>query len=142
MKAFRDIDIQELLPQQPPFRFVDHLEDYQDQEAVISFTPGPGNLLMENGVLCAEGLLEHMAQANAAREGYRCLYVLHIPVSIGVIGQVRQYQIYRLPREGERLDTRVFLRYEMFKVCLCDVEVRCGDELLATATLKTAILDE
>lgn len=142
MKAFRDIDIQELLPQQPPFRFVDHLEDYHDQEAAVSFTPGPGNLLMENGVLCAEGLLEHMAQANAAREGYRCIYVLHIPVSIGFIGQVRHYQIHRLPREGERLDTRVFLRYEMFKVCLCDVEVRAGDELLATATLKTAIKDE
>ena len=142
MKAFRDIDIDELLPQQPPFRFVDTLEDYTAEDARVSFTPGPGNLLMEDGCLCAEGLLEHMAQANAAREGYHCKYVLHIPVSIGFIGHVRHYVIHRLPRAGERLDTRVFLRYEMFKVCLCDVEVRSGQELLATASIKTAIKDE
>ena len=142
MKAFRDIDIDELLPQQPPFRFVDTLEWYSEEESRVSFTPGDGNLLMEDGHLSAAGLLEHMAQANAAREGYHCKYVLHIPVSIGYIGQVRHYSIARLPKAGERLDTTVWLKYEMFKVCLCDVEVRSGQEVLATASIKTATKDD
>ena len=104
----------ELLPQQPPFRFVDTLELYEDQVARVSFTPREDGLLMEDGCLSASGLLEHMAQANAAREGYRCVYVLHIPVSVGFIGQVRNYTVHRLPRAGERLDTTVHLRYEMW----------------------------
>lgn len=132
----------ELLGQQPPFRFVDSLESYADQEARVRFTPRKDGLLMENGCLSAAGLLEHMAQANAAREGYRCKYVLHIPVSIGYIGQVRAYNIYRLPRAGEPIESTVYLRYEMFKVCLCDVEVRSGEELLATASIKTAVKDD
>ena len=132
----------ELLGQQPPFRFVDSLESYADQEARVRFTPRKDGLLMENGCLSAAGLLEHMAQANAAREGYRCKYVLHIPVSIGYIGQVRHYQVNRLPRIGEEIRTRVFLKQEIFGISLSDIEVRCGSELLASASLKTALADE
>lgn len=138
MTDTRNIDINNIVPQQPPFRFVHRLDAFGDSEAIVSFTPGEGNLLMENGYLSAAGLIEHMAQANAARLGYLCLYVLKVPVSIGYIGQVRDLNIYRLPREGETLTTKVMLRYEVLKISLCDVEVRSGEELLAKATLKTA----
>lgn len=139
MKDPREIPIGELLWQQPPFRFVDQLEFFSEEKSVVSFTPGEGNLLMENdGCLSAAGLLEHMAQSQAARSGYYCKYVLQVPVTIGFIGQVRDYRINRLPRAGEKLTTTVYLKYEMFKVCLCDLEVRSGEELLATGTLKTA----
>ena len=142
MSAFRDIDIDELLPQQPPFRFVDTLEWYEAEKAVVSFTVRPDGLLMEDGCLSAAGLMEHMAQADAAREGYHCKYVLHIPVSIGFIGQVRGFTLNRLPKAGERLETTVYLRYEMFKVCLCDIEVYSGGELIASANMKTATKDD
>ena len=138
----RNIDISELVLQQPPFRFVDRLESYAPEQAEVSFTPGDGNLLMEDGCLCAAGVMEHMAQANAARLGYWCIYVMHIPVDIGYIGQVRSFTLSRLPRAGERLTTTVHLRYEMFKVSLCDITVRSGEEVLATASVKTAIRGE
>lgn len=138
MKPYSDIDLDELQPQQPPFRFVSALEWYEEEKALVSFVPGDGNLLMENGCLSAAGLMEHMAQANAVREGYRSVYILHIQPGIGFIGQVRNFTIYRLPKAGERLDTTVYLRYQMFNVCLCDVEVRCGEELIAVGNLKTA----
>ena len=131
-----------MLPQQPPFRFVDRLEAFGEEGARVSFTPGSGNLLMEEDCLSASGLLEHMAQANAARVGYLNVYILHLPLKIGFIGQVRNYVIHRLPRSGERLDTLVQLRYEMFGVSLCDVTVCSGQEVLATASLKTAIKDD
>ena len=142
MSTFRDIPIGELLPQQPPFRFVDALELYSPEETRVSFTPGNGNLLMENGQLSAAGLLEHMAQASAARVGYYCKYILHIPVSIGYIGQVRKYVIHRLPKAGERLETSVFLQQEIFKISLSDIQVRCGGEVIASASLKTALKDD
>lgn len=138
MTDTRHIDVDTIVLQQPPFRFVSRLDAFDPEEAVVSFTPGPGNLLMENGCLSAAGVMEHMAQANAARLGYLCVYVLKVPVNIGFIGQVRDFTLHRLPREGETITTRVSLRYEMFNVSLCEVEVRSGEELLATATIKTA----
>lgn len=139
MTDTRSIDIGSIVLQQPPFRFVHRLESFSQEESVVSFTPGEGNLFMENGCLSATGLIEHMAQANAARMGYYYVYVLKAPVEIGYIGQVRDYTLYRLPRQGERLTTTVTLKYEVFKVSLSDVVVRSGEEILASATLKTAV---
>ncbi|MBO4624024.1 MAG: pseudouridylate synthase [Bacteroidales bacterium] len=143
MSSFHDIAIGELLPQQPPFRFVDHIELYSEGETRVGFTPGNGNLLMEDGCLSAAGLVEHMAQASATRVGYHSKYILHIPVSIGYIGQVRKLEIRRLPKAGELLDTSVYLRQEVFNISLADIEVRTAQgEVLATASLKTALKDD
>ena len=139
MTDTRSIDIDSIVLQQPPFRFVHRLDSFSKEESIITFTPGDGNLLMENGCLSAAGLIEHMAQANAARMGYYCVYILKAPVDIGYIGQVKDFTLHRLPRAGERLTTTVTLKYEVFKVSLCDVVVRSGEEVLASATLKTAI---
>lgn len=139
MTDTRSIDIDSIVLQQPPFRFVHRLDSFSKEESIITFTPGDGNLLMENGCLSAAGLIEHMAQANAARIGYYCVYILKAPVDIGYIGQVKDFTFRRLPRAGERLTTTVTLKYEVFKVSLCDVVVRSGEEVLASATLKTAI---
>ena len=140
MKPFSDIPIGEILPQQPPFRFIDTLENYTPESATVAFTPEVGkNLLMEEDHLAAAGLIEHMAQASAARVGYISKYILHIPVSIGFIGQVRKLEISRLPKAGERMETEVFIRQEVFKITLVDVVVKCGDEIIATANLKSAL---
>lgn len=140
---FHNIPIGELLPQQPPFRFVDNIELYTEEETRVSFTPGEGNLLMEDGCLCAAGLLEHMAQASATRMGYHSKYILHIPVSIGYIGQIRKFVLNRLPKAGELLETSVYLRQEVFNISLADIEVRTArGEVLATASLKTALKDD
>ncbi len=142
MAPFSDIPIGNILPQQPPFRFVDTLELYSPEETRVAFVPGNGNLLMEGDHLSAAGLLEHMAQASAARVGYYCRYVLHVPVSIGYIGQVRKYVIHRLPKQGERIDTSVFLQQEIFRISLSEIVVRAGEEVIATASLKTALKDD
>lgn len=139
MTDTRSIDIDSILLQQPPFRFVHRLDSFSVEESVVSFTPSDRNLLMENGCLSAAGVMEHMAQANAARIGYYCVYVLKAPVEIGYIGQVKDFTLHRLPRAGELLTTTVSLKYEVFKVSLCDVVVKSGQEVLASATLKTAI---
>lgn len=141
-KAFHDISMDELLPQQPPFRFVDHLEDYHDDNTCVSFTPKEGGLMMDGDCFSAAGLIEHMAQASAVRNGYVAKYILHIPVAIGFIGQVRKYRIFRLPRAGERLDTRVELKQEVFGVTLTDIEVKCGDEVICRASLKLALKND
>ena len=143
MKPFSDIPIGELLPQQPPFRFVDSLEEYTAELARIRFTPQEGkNLLMEDGCLSAAGLMEHMAQCSAVRQGYYSKFVLHLPVKIGYIGQFRKLRITRLPKAGETLETTVYLREEVYNISMVDAEVRIGDERIATASLKSAVKDD
>lgn len=143
MKPFSDIPIGELLPQQPPFRFVDSLEEYTAEQARIRFTPEEGkNLLMEDGCLSAAGLMEHMAQCSAVRQGYYSKFILHLPVKIGYIGQFRKLRINRLPKVGETLETTVYLREEVYNISMVDAEVRIGDELIATASLKSAVKDD
>ena len=139
---FRSIPIGNILPQQPPFRFIDHLESYSEEVTEVSFTVREDTMLVEDGCLSAAGVMEHMAQASAARVGYVTVYILHKPVSIGFIGQVKRFVLNRLPRIGEELHTKVFLKQEIFGISLADLEVCSGQELLATATLKTALNDE
>ena len=138
MKPFEDILMDDILPQQPPFRFVDTLLLYTDSKAEVALTVGSGHMLMDGDCLSAAGLLEHMAQASAARNGYRAKYILHIDVGIGYIGQVKKYNINRLPKAGERLTTTVNLIQDFFNVSMSDIEVRVGNELIATASLKSA----
>lgn len=127
-----------LLPQQPPFRFVDTLESYSEEDTIVHLTVGSGHMLMDGDELSAAGLLEHMAQASAVRSGYRMRFILNLPVKIGYIGQVKKYSISRLPRNGERLTTTVHLVQDFFNVSMTDIEVRVGDELIAKASLKSA----
>lgn len=141
MTPFEDIDMDLLLPQQPPFRFVDQLESYTDEDTVVHLTVGSGHMLMDGDELCAAGLMEHMAQASAVRSGYRARFILHLPVGIGFIGQVKKYNIARLPRKGERLTTTVHLVQDFFNVSMTDVVVKVGDEFIASASLKSALAE-
>ena len=98
---FRDIDILELLPQRPPFVMVDHLTDYSETQSSCDLTVRADNVFFEKGCLAAAGLIEHIAQTCAARLGYYNKYVLKTGVRLGFIGEVKDLNIVRLPREGE-----------------------------------------
>lgn len=139
MSRFNSINISEILPQRPPFLFVDRLEHYDDTETVTSFTVPEEHLLVEDGYLTASGILENMAQASAARIGYLCKYILHVPVRIGYIGAIRKFRVHRLPAVGETLTTTIIFREDVFGITLTDAVVRIGEEIIAEAALKTAL---
>ena len=139
MSPFDEIAIGGILPQREPFLFVDRLESYDDRETVTSFTVPAEHLLVADGYLTAPGVLENMAQSSAARIGYLCKYILHVPVRIGYIGAIRKFRVYRLPAVGETLTTTVILREDVFGISLADVTVRVGEEVIAEAALKTAL---
>ena len=139
MSPFDDISIRDILPQRPPFLFVDRLVRYDDAETVTAFTVPAEHLLVEDGHLTASGILENMAQSSAARIGYLCKYILHVPVRIGYIGAIRKFRANRLPATGETVQTTVVLREDVFGISLADVTVRVGEEVIAEASLKTAL---
>lgn len=135
---FREIDILELLPQRPPFVMVDHLVDYSETQTTCELTIRKDNVFCENGELAAAGLIEHIAQTCAARLGYYNKYVLKVGVRLGFIGEVKDLEIVRLPREGETLSTTIVVMQEIFDVTLVNAEVRVGTEVIATTRLKIA----
>ena len=135
----QDIDILELLPQRPPFVMVDHLTAVDDVRTEAEFTIRPDNILVKDGVLVAEALIECMAQTCAARLGY--LNRESDSIKIGYIGAVRNYRISRLPQVGETIKITVDITGQVFQMYMTEVRVSVHDETLAVAELKIAISD-
>ena len=117
---------------------VDHLVDYSETQTTCELSVRPDNVFCENGELAAAGLIEHIAQTCAARLGYYNKYVLKVGVRLGFIGEVKDLEIVRLPREGETLNTTIVVMQEIFDVTLVNAEVRVGTEVIATTRLKIA----
>ena len=139
MSLFNEISVSEILPQREPFVFVDRLDHYDERETVTAFTVTADHLLVEDGHLTAAGILENMAQSSAARIGYLCKYILHVPVRIGYIGAIKKFRVHRLPAVGETLATTILFREDVFGISLVDAVVRIGEERIAEASLKTAL---
>ena len=139
MSPFNDIDVKDILPQREPFLFVDRLVHYDERETVTEFTVPAEHLLVKDGYLTAPGILENMAQSSAARIGYLCKYILHVPVRIGYIGAIRKFRMHRLPAVGDTLTTTILFREDVFGISLVDAVVRVGDDMIAEASLKTAL---
>jgi len=141
MTDCRHIPIETLLLQAPPFRFVDRLDCFDREEVVTSFTVPADGPLVEDGCLTEAGLVENMAQSSAARIGYISVYIDHVPVRIGYLGQIKNLEINRLPRCGEVLSTTVRLRQDVFGITLVEARVCQGEEMVAQAAVKTALRD-
>ncbi len=60
---------------------------------------------------------------------------------MGVIGALSNLDIKRLPRKGERITTTATFVEAIFQMSLFDAVIRCGEEKLATVTMKTALTD-
>ena len=139
MSPFDNISASEILPQREPFVFVDRLVHYDERETVTAFTVPAEHLLVSDGYLTAPGILENMAQSSAARIGYLCKFILHVPVRVGYIGAIRKFRVYRLPAVGETLTTTILFREDVFGISLVDAVVRVGEDLIAEASLKTTL---
>ena len=139
MTAFEPIAADKILLQQPPFRYVDQLVYFVEGIARTRFTVPAENLLVDDGRFTASGIMEHMAQSSAAKVGYESKYVRHIPVQIGFIGQIKNFEVMRYPRSGETLETEVKTQYEMMGITLAAITVYIDGEPVARGELKTAL---
>ena len=139
MRAFEDITLKELIPQREPFVMIDRLLSC-DMAATTEFEVREDNVFVEEGHLSAAGLMENMAQSCAARLGYINLS-RGDKVKIGVIGAVNSFDIFRTPKVGEKIVTTIEVLQELFQITLAKAVVRCGEEVLAEAKIKVALMD-
>ena len=135
----QEYDIQTLLPQRPPMVMVDRLLHCDPVVTETEFTVREDNILADDGRLSACGLIENIAQTCAARMGYINLSKGEA-VRVGVIGALRDMEIHVLPAVGSTITTRIEVSDEVFGMTLAQASSRCGDALLASGTIKIALL--
>ena len=123
------------IPQRPPFVFIDTVLTVDAEQAVTQFTIPADCPLVTGGVLPLSGLMENAAQTCAVRAGQGA------GNKIGYIGAVKQMEVTRFPHVGETLTNRATLIQEVLNISLVECETRINDELIATATLKLAIIE-
>ena len=136
MRKMKDIPLRELIPQRPPFVMIDWLLSCDETTTTTQLEIRDENIFVANDSFSAEGLMENIAQTCAARIGY-----LNKNMKIGVIGAVSNFEIYRTPRIGEQIVTTIDVLEEMFQITLVKAVIKCGDETMAQANMKIALLD-
>lgn len=117
---------------------VDHLVDFDTVITATEFLVREECIFVEDGHLVPGGMVENIAQTCAARMGY-INYIDRQHVKLGFIGAVRKMEFRRLPRVGEMLRTTVTVREEVFRMTLVDADIRVGDEVIATTSMKIAL---
>lgn len=128
------------VPHRPPMLQIDTLEAFSQEETIVSTKIASGNPLVDaEGVLAEVGLIEMLAQAYAARQGYADM-ASGIPVREGYLVGLRSVRIPGQAKVGDRLQIRLKTIMAMGGFALAEGAVIRGNELLAEGTLKLWIV--
>lgn len=135
-----DKPIQQFLPQQPPFVMVDRLVEISDKGGVTELRILADNIFVDNGEFSSAGLLENMAQSCAARIGYiNC--ASGGSVKNGVIGDIRNFNVARNPKCNDVIRTYITIDEEIFNFTLATLQTKIGEEVIASASIKIALIE-
>ena len=96
------------------------------------------NVFVINGEFSEAGLMENMAQTAAAGSG-NMARIENRPVSTGYIGQVKNLEIFELPKVGDELLTEIKIEVQVFDAGIVSGKVWREDKLLAQCEMKIFI---
>lgn len=123
------------LLQQPPFRFVHSLIDWDTQGAETEFLIGSQTFFLKEGKLHVAGLIENIAQSCAAWMGQLASErgkELHIMP----LCAVNKMQVFRYPYVADTIRTVIRQIDADFGVVLLHADVFIGAEQIVTAEIK------
>ena len=138
---FEQINILDLLPQQPPFVMVDKLLYCDHETTTTALTVQEDNIFVENNELTESGVMENIAQTCAARMGYINKYIHSDKVKLGFIGSIKNLVIEELPKTGNELKTTISVVSEVFTITLVNAKVEVREKLIATCEMKISLTD-
>ncbi|MDB5139413.1 MAG: 3-hydroxyacyl-ACP dehydratase [Mucilaginibacter sp.] len=131
-------NILSLIPQRPPFVMVDELLFCDECSTKSSFRIMQHNVLVFNGKLSEAGLMENIAQTVAAGTGYKA-NLDNIPVTVGYIGSVKNFEVFELPKIGDELVTEIKIENRVFDMTVISGTVKRNDELIAQCEMNIFI---
>lgn len=130
--------VEKIIPQKKPFVMVDSLLEYSEQRLKSGFTVPAEHLFLENGNFQAAGVVEHQAQSVALHTGYQ-FWLKNEEPPVGYIGAVKKFEISRLPKTGEKLETEVQILEELMGVTLVKATTNINGEEIARSEMKTVL---
>ena len=133
-----ELDILSLIPQKPPFVMVDELLFSDDNITRTKFVVPNDNVFVINGEFSEAGLMENMAQTAAAGSGHMAR-IEDRPVATGYIGQVKNFEVFALPKIGDELLTEIKIEVQVFDAGIVSGKIWCEDKLLAQCEMKIFI---
>ena len=119
------------ISQRPPFVFIDTIEYQSKKKARTHFTIIEDCPMLSNGILPLAGIMENAAQTCSVLAGGNIAY----------IGAVKQMEVMRFPHLGETVCTEARVVQEMLNISLIECVTSIHDEMIATTTLKIAIIE-
>src|SRR5215217_3797560 len=125
-----ELDILSLIPQKPPFVMVDELLFSDDNITRTKFIVPDDNVFVINGEFSEAGLMENMAQTAAAGSG-NMARIENRSVTTGYIGQVKNLEVFELPKIGDELTTEIKIEVQVFDASIVSGSVWKGDDLIA-----------
>ena len=132
--------IKKLIPQRKPIIMVDAIFEYEENRIVGGLSIKKESIFVRNNEFKEPGILEHMAQTVALYTGYQ-YYVNQMEAPTGYIGSMKAIEIFRLPKVGEKLRTKVDILHEVMGVTLVHIETKIEDEVIAKGEMKTVIAE-
>jgi len=136
-----EIKVTDLLPQAPPFLFVDKIIDfnYETYACKTSFLIKEECFFTEEGKLTEAGILENIAQTCAAQIGFVNTYILKKEIQIGFIGAVKNLKIDTFAAVDDLLETTIEIVTEFADMKIANCKVCVDNKTIAEGELKIAL---
>lgn len=130
--------VEALIPQKKPFVMVDALLAFSENTLQSGLLVLDENIFVKNHFLQESGIIEHMAQSVALYTGYQ-YYLKDQKAPTGYIGSIKQATVFKLPKTGRQITSRVQVLQEFAGVTLVEILTSSNGENIASAQMKTVI---
>lgn len=127
--------LERLIPQRAPILMLDGIEAINEDTINSVLTIAPDNFFLVDGVLQEMALIEHQAQTASALAGHKALATTDA-APVGMIGEVKNFVLHRLPVVGEMLHTTVTFLDELGGITLIQCVTTSQGEPVAETKMK------
>jgi predicted hotdog family 3-hydroxylacyl-ACP dehydratase len=135
----KPISVLDLIPQRPPFVMIDTLLYADKDKGNSTFKIEKDNLFIENKHFSEAGIIENMAQTCAAHIGYMNK---GNAVKIGVIGSIKNLEIFQLPLYNQTIETSIEVTNVIFSTTIVLAKVTWNNALIASCEMKVSITEK
>lgn len=133
--------LERLIPQRAPILMMDGVTAIEGETIHSALTIREDNFFVVDGVLQEMALIEHQAQTASALAGHKALETTE-SAPIGMIGEVKNFKLHRLPVVGDTLDTQVTFLNETGGITLIKCISTCQGEPVAETQMKIFVEQE
>lgn len=148
MSIISQEQIQQYVPQHPPFLMVDALEHFEEKKAISSFTILDSNVLVENNFFSAAGMIENIAQTCALHSGYQFISSMPHQASneisktnetkapVGFIGSIKDFTCNASIQVGDTIYTHIIIEHSIANASVVKGYIYLKDIEIASCEMK------